>query len=138
MTPFELLHDYVSNHAFGLRPSTVECHYRPCIVLFVRATGCQDISTVNRSLINGFVDWLRLQELAPETKRSRRRGLLTLLQYAFDEGYLTDALYRIKKIQAPRRIPRAWSLTQVQQLLATAGELDGRPICRIPSSIWWT
>jgi integrase len=138
MTPMELLKDYIDNHDIGLRTSSIECHYRPAIVLFLRATNCQDVSTIDRNTVNGFVDWLRVQDLAQETKRSRRRGLLTLLQYAFDQGYLTDPLYRIKKIQVPRRMPRAWSIVQVQTLLETVEELDRPPICRIPAWLWWS
>ena len=138
MSPLQLLDYYVQNHEFGLKQNTIACHYRPAVVLFVRATACTDISAIDRDMVNRFVDWLRVQNLSPETKRSRRRGILTLLQYAFNEGLIANPLYRIKKIAAPRRTPRAWSIAQIQHLVTVIESMDRPAICRVPASLWWS
>ena len=138
MSPLHLLDHYVQNHEFGIRQNTISCHYRPAVVLFTRATGCTDVAQVNREMVNRFVDWLRAQNLSPETKRSRRRGMLTLLQYAFDEGILNEPLYRIKKIAVPRKSPVAWSMGQVQHLVSIVESMDRPDICRVPASLWWS
>lgn len=138
MSPLQLLDHYVQNHEFGIRENTISCHYRPAVVLFQRATGCTDVAAVNREMVNRFVDWLRAQNLSPETKRSRRRGMLTLLQYAFDEGILNEPLYRIKKIAVPRKSPVAWSMGQVQHLVSTIEAMDRQDICQVPAGLWWS
>lgn len=138
MSPLQLLDHYVSNHEFGIRSNTISCHYRPAVVLFTRATGCADVTAVNRETVNCFIDWLRVQNLSPETKRSRRRGMLTLLQYAFDEGILNEPLYRIKKIAVPKKSPVAWSMAQVQHLVSTIESMARPDICRVPAGLWWS
>jgi integrase len=139
MTPSNLLERYIANHEIGLAKSTIDCHYSPAVVLFQRATFCTDISTVNRDTFNKFVDWLKNQPIAPETKKSRRRGMLTLLAYAYDQGWCKDPLVRTRKISVPKRTPRAWSFAQVQHLVKTIDTMQNmRPVAGVPYCDWWS
>ena len=76
-------------------------------------------------------------DLSPWTVNSRRRAILTIWKYAHTKGHV-DHLWRdIPRMKEPKRIPEAWTLDELQKLLAATDKLEGRYPNGIPKSAFW-
>jgi len=75
--------------------------------------------------------------LAPATINSYRRMLLTLWQYAWRQGYCRTAPKQVERFRELRHAPRAWTLSQVSDLVLAAKREPGE-IADIPAGLWWS
>jgi len=64
------------------------------------------------------------------------RYLRMLLQAAFDDGLIERPPRRIKKLTEPKPRPEAWTVAEVERLLATASGLTGH-VGPAPRWLWW-
>ena len=77
-------------------------------------------------VVNAWLAQLRGAGMAPATRSSRRRVILTLWQAAADNDLAAEPRRRlIAKPRRQDRLVRAWSANEVCQLLAAAGRLSG-------------
>ena len=76
---------------------------------------------------------------APKTVNNNRSDLLTLWLFAHDRGYVSVGPRRLPKAKVPKRVPVAWTIGELGQILETTRRLTGkiRGTC-IPKSDWWT
>lgn len=98
------------------------------------------LSDLTPDLINAWLLDLRSRGQSPETRRSRRRIVITLWQAAADRGMADQPPRRL--IMQPRRVDRprkAWTQDEVQKLIHTAGGLNGRlGATGIDAASYWT
>lgn len=77
-----------------------------------------------RETLNPFIDWLLLNR-APDTAWGRRKDLLTLWKWAWEEGIVRRPPERIKTVRKPRRDPDAWTIDELRQLLLATNDMPG-------------
>ncbi len=94
------------------------------------------LDQIDEKLANSFLQDGK-GELRDETRKSRRRILLTLLRAASDDGYRDPPNARkIFSIAVRDRFPTAWTLDEVRKLLAAAKTSPG--YCgEIPAAKFW-
>lgn len=122
------LRDYAHTYAVarGLAPSSVKAH-RWAINSLAKYLGREpDRSDLARDTVNAWLFAELSRGLDPITVHFERRALLTLWRDAFEEGWCDVGPARIRKIKVPQRVPNAWTLEQIRQLLATIDGLRGR------------
>lgn len=118
----DLLGQYVA--ARHLRPRSVE-PLRAAVNVFshwlARPATTDDF---RRETLNQFIDWL-LASRSPDTAWGRRKDLLTLWRWSWEEGLIDRQPERIKAVTRPKRDPEAWTRDQVRQLLLATSEMPG-------------
>jgi len=72
---------------------------------------------------------------APATVNTRRYSLVALWQAAAEEG-LIGPPPKIPKLAEPERLPVAWTVSELERLIAYSGSLAG-DVGRIPRRYWW-
>ncbi|NQW46626.1 MAG: hypothetical protein HQ464_02540 [Planctomycetes bacterium] len=86
-------------------------------------------------------EWLRdyAQTAAPSTVRGKKAMLLAIWRAAADDGLCDPPTRRIRSIRrsAPRPLVEAWTLEEVEQLVAACRGLPRRHRCGLPRRQWW-
>lgn len=96
-----------------------------------------EVSDLNVDFVNHYLKTTR-DTLSPETRKGRRRLILTLWQAAADEGLLPDPPRRkIMAIKVPERLHRAWTAAEVSLLLVAAGQMRGYYDHGIARAAYW-
>jgi integrase len=137
MTLEDILALYVREHPYGISQGHADT-LRWSIRAWEKYAG-RRLSTadLNAQTLNAYLDWMR-EHRKPDTLRSRRGNLLTLWKYAFDEEIIDEAPRKVRKLRRTPRLPEAWSVAEVRQLIAAAADLPGvfwkTPIRR---ATWW-
>jgi len=108
-----------------LRPAT-RAFYKLKIIAFGRYLGrTAMVSDLNAATINRFI-LHRLEERSRETVRGERATLLALWQKAFDiGGHTDDRPGRVRSISKNLPPVVGWSLDELRNLLAIAGQMRG-------------
>ena len=73
---------------------------------------------------------------AAATTNSKRRAILTLWRSAAESGIISPP-GKVPRCPEPDRLPEAWTITEVERLLATARGLRGN-VGTIPRRFWWS
>lgn len=85
--------------------------------------------------------WLRdyATQAAPATVRSKRATILALWRAAADDRLCEPPTRRVRaqRRSAPRPVVEAWTIEEVEQLLAACQGLPRRHRCGLPRSVWW-
>ncbi|KKN11616.1 hypothetical protein LCGC14_1024770 [marine sediment metagenome] len=71
------------------------------------------------------------------TVNGKRRAILCLWRHAFEEGIVELLPRKVPILREPRRMPEAWTLSEVEQLLAAARRLSGK-VGEVERRDWWT
>ena len=75
---------------------------------------------------------------APATINSKRRSLLTIWRAMADEKLCPDPIMRkVPRAREPKKNPDAWTVEEVEQILARCQALGGT-VGNIPRCWWWT
>ena len=75
------------------------------------------------------------QSKAPETVRGRKAGITAVWNWLAEQSFVPHYNpNRLRKINLPDKIPRAWSLANVQSLLQGAAEVEGILDCGLLAS----
>jgi hypothetical protein len=85
--------------------------------------------------IQSFLVWLKSTHAAA-TCNSKRRQLLTLWRAAWRWGYLDQPPRDVPKLREPRRIPEAWTLAEIEQLVAHCRTINGY-IGHVAARYYW-
>lgn len=130
----ELLLTYTQ--ARSLRPRSVE-QLRVSINSYARFVGRRPATKdFRRELLNRFIDWL-LANRSPDTAWNKRKDLLTLWSFAWEEGLYRTRPERIKKVRKPRRDPDAWTKAELRQIVLATGDMPGVMRNGIPFSLFF-
>jgi len=70
------------------------------------------------------------------TANKTLRHVMALLRYAAEVGVLKTAVPKAVKLKEPRRLPEAWTVDQVQLILAETLREPGT-IATLPANRWW-
>ncbi len=125
---YGLLHD--------VRPETLR-QYRMAADLYERWAGgpipLQELDTQSVSA------WLRdyATSVRPYTVRSKKTQVLSLWRAAADEGLCEPPGRRIRSVRCARPVVQAWTLEEVETLLATCKRLPRWHQCGLRRSVWW-
>lgn len=127
----DLLEAYCANN-LNLRPSSEKqlCY---SVSSLCRWLDCEPrIDDLSAQQICG---WLKSRP--PKVTARRDRGnILCLLRYAHAEGLL-DSVPRVPRITLDRKAPQAWSVGDLEKLLAAAGNMPGMMRDLPLSKAWW-
>lgn len=122
------LRDYAHSYALahGLAVTSAKSH-RYALNSLARHLGREPHrDDLNRDTINAWLFAELSRGLDAHTVHSERRVLLALWRDAFEEGWCETAPARVRKIKIPQRVPNAWTMEQIRQLLTTIDSLRGR------------
>ena len=84
-------------------------------------------------------EWLRyLVQIgrSPATVNSKRRAVLTVWRHAFRKGHVDQPPRDVPKCHEPQRIPRAWTVAEVEALVAACRKEPGE-IAGIAARYYW-
>lgn len=137
MTLEDLLAQYVREHPYGISQGHADT-LRWSIRAWEKYAG-RRLSTadLNAQTLNAYLDWMR-EHRKPDTLRSRRGNLLTIWRYAFETGIVDDGPRQVRKLRRVPRLPEAWSVAEVSQLIQAAADLTGTFWkTSIGRAAWW-
>lgn len=79
------------------------------------------------------------QRVAPQTARSKRRQILALWRAAVDDGYADPValMRRVRPVRCPRVPPVAWTLDEIDRLVAACAGIPRWHRCGLRRSEWW-
>jgi integrase len=88
-------------------------------------------SDLNESTINRWLE--SVAQRCPDcTTRNRKRGITPVWNWLAQTGAVPFYNSRaLRKVKVEKRPPRAWSIAQVQQLLAGAADIKGTLLCGV-------
>jgi len=132
--------DYAEGYGLlrDVKPSTLE-QYQIVARTFERwAGGPVLLSDLDELLVSR---WLQAYSatVAAATVRAKRTTLLVLWRAAADDGLCRPPSRRIRAVRtsAPRTLVEAWTIDEVELLLAAARGLRRPHRCGLPRSTWW-
>lgn len=117
----DLLSSYV-----GCRESSGR--YRESLTRTVKkavSAGISSVAELKPEVVNKFLS--ELSTPSPTTKSNIRRELLTLWRWAYEQRLTDEPPLRVMRIRPATKPPQAWSLSELQRMLACA-EADETPI----------
>lgn len=85
-------------------------------------------------------EWLRdySATVAPHTVKGKKSMLLALWRAAADDGLCEEPrARRVRRVRVPEQVVTAWTLAEVEQLLAAAAGLPRRHRCGLRRAQWW-
>lgn len=85
--------------------------------------------------------WLAVysQTVAPQTARSKRRQILALWRSAVDDGLADPValMRRVRPVRCPHKAPVAWTLAELDCLIAACATIPRWHKCGLRRSEWW-
>jgi integrase len=91
---------------------------------------------ITESKLTAFLKHLAGLKLEGRTLNNRRQELLTILRYAWKKRYIREIPRDVPRMPQPRRTPAAWTIEEVNRLLAVSARTAGMiGSCR--ASDWW-
>lgn len=77
---------------------------------------------LRRKLFLAFLQWYGKQ-VQPSTVCNKRKDLLALWAFAYDEGWLRRPAYRIKRRSEPEKTPEGWTEEELRRILQACDSL---------------
>lgn len=135
MTLFDFLTDIYVPARLDLRPGSIE-QLAVAVRLLDQHLGRPVlVAELSTQIVRQFLVAYR-DQAAPATVNGKRRQLLTLWRFAHEEGHCPNAPGKIATMKEPQRLPEAWTITEVEALLAMCRALPGN-VGTIPRRHWW-
>ena len=104
------------------------CDYAACEVT---------LSQLSDDLLEGFVTWQIAAGRSPSTANGRFACILAEWRYAWRKKLVEELPRDCEKLPVPKRMPEAWSIEQMGQLLEACGRVE-EEISGIPARLFWT
>lgn len=128
---------YSCANVYAMQPGSV-AQLRYAARSFSRHLGhVATLSDLTPAAFNGWVDNLA-RCLAPATARTQRGSVLTLWRWAYDCSLVDAPPLRVRRLRAVRHCPEAWTMAEVNALIAATrtlrGSFRGGDLRR---SLWW-
>jgi len=118
------------------KPLTVEQHIIVIRRLCRHLCRAAMLTDLNDELIAAHLQWALQQGLARPTVNDARSYLLTLWRFAYKRKLVREWPL-VDKLREYRRLPKAWTTTELERLLSAAAATPGM-IERVPAGGWWT
>ena len=85
--------------------------------------------------VNRYLDWFRKLPRAPASVNKERNNLLAIWRFAARKRFV-DEWPDVDPDVEPKRIPQAWTNSQIFQLFAAIDQEPGH-VAAIPAHLWW-
>jgi integrase len=95
------------------------------------------MAELSDALVASFMAARRKLGDSPATVNNRRAHILSVWRFARDQRYVRTRPRRVPKIKEPIRIPRAWTVEQVESLLSHSRRLQGDFSNGVPKRLFW-
>lgn len=107
-----------------------------CVTVFSRWLGHEaELSDLTDQSLRAFLsDYSKTA--APSTVNSKRRQLLALWRFAWEESLVRDIYRKVRRMSESIDPPEAWTLPEVEVLIRTASRRKGR-VAALPAGAWW-
>lgn len=123
MLALDVLSQYVSTHPYGISDGSAD-QLRYSLSSLQDHCGIISTGIFDTDMLNGWIDSMR-ETHKPDTIRTQRGNILTLWRFAFREGIVSEQPLKIRRLRPIRRSVEAWTIAEVQQLIAAAKRLRG-------------
>lgn len=94
------------------------------------------LNDLREEVVTAFMGAILKDGNSPVTANGKANYLKTLARFAKRKGKITDDLSDVQKLRAPRRLPTAWTLAEMEKLIHGCRQTEGR-ICGVPAPAWW-
>jgi integrase len=132
----EFVRDYELNR--DLKAETVR-QIKMCATLFERWHGSPvRLVDLDERMLSEFLADYQRQGRSPATVRAKRTQLLALWRDAADQELCRAPTRRVRRVRVPYTPPTAWTIEEVDRLVATCATLQRWHPCGLRRSIWWS
>jgi integrase len=94
------------------------------------------LSDLNETTVAAFLAQTVAEGLTPTTANSRLRIIRTLYRFAKRKKFPVPDLEDVDKLPVPKRLPKAWTMAEMETLLAACDRMTGR-LMGVPESRYW-
>jgi integrase len=111
--------------------------YLHSIDTYSRFCGCDaTVDSLTDEMLERFMSWCKLSGMANTTCNTQRAHLLAIWNFAWKKRLTNEAHRDVPKYRVAKRVPEAWSVRQIEMILAAAAQTPGT-LCGIPACHWW-
>jgi integrase len=112
--------------------------YRTAVNRFAAFLGRDPmLSDLNETTVAAFLaDSVTSGGIGPVTANSRLRMLRTLHRFARRKKFPVPDLEDVDKLPVPKRLPKAWTMPELENLLSACADMPGR-LMGVPESRYW-
>ena len=131
---------YVADYGLwhDCRPETLR-QYAISVALFERwAGGPVPLEQLDAASVSAWIRDYAASGVAPNTVRSKRNHIVIMWRAAADDGLCELPTRRVRPVRVPLVPPVAWTLEEVQRLLAACQRLQRWHPCGLRRSQWWS
>lgn len=121
----------------AIRSESTKTHYRIAVKHLGLVLGRPSmVGDLTDDTIERFIVWcLNVRKLAPYTVKQRRGYLVALWNWLAKRG-LTPHWPTVEPVSVPRHVPEAWTLEELERLMAACRAARGH-IGDVRASLWW-
>ena len=132
----EFVRDYELNR--DLKVETVR-QIKMCAALFERWHGAPlKLTDLDERMLSEFLVDYQRQGRSPATVRAKRTQILALWRDAADQEFCRAPTRRIRRVRVPYTPPTAWTIEEVDRLVAACSQLKRWHPCGLRRSDWWS
>lgn len=132
----EFVRDYELNR--DLKAETVR-QIKMCATLFERWHGSPvRLVDLDERMLSEFLADYQRQGRSPATVRAKRTQLLALWRDAADQELCRAPTRRVRRVRVPYTPPTAWTIEEVDRLVASCATLQRWHPCGLRRSAWWS
>jgi integrase len=133
---WRFLHEFYKPNRLVGRPECSTKSYEYALKRLYRHIGRSvSVSELTDELVTDHMQWILNSGLAVASANNSRLHLLALWRYAYKKK-LIDTRPDVEKLPEPKRLPKAWAVAEVGQILEACREQKG-VISGIPAAKWW-
>jgi integrase len=119
------------------KPETLR-QYAISVALFERwAGGPVPLEQLDAASVSAWIRDYSASGVAPNTVRSKRNHVVIMWRAASDDGLCDLPTRRVRPVRVPWKPPVAWTLEEVDRLLAACDGLKRWHPCGLRRSAWW-
>ena len=109
-----------------IRSEKTKLHYYRALNAFAEMIGDKPrLSDLNRERIVKFMSWIRESRgICAETINCHRKNLVAIWQWAFNQK-LVNRLPMVERMPVPKRIPKAFTVNELERLMDACGRIRG-------------
>lgn len=112
--------------------------YRIAVRRLSQFAGCHvTLDQLSDELIERFMGWLVAMGRSPALANHYVRSLLAMWRFAFRKGLVATQPQDVTKLRLLKRMPEAWSLEELERILAACRKQEGDAIENVPANVWW-
>jgi integrase len=126
---------YLPRRLLGASPGTIQ-QYEIALNRFAVFIDREPLlSDLTEEVVSAFMADIVARGLSPVTANMRMMHLTILHRYAKRREYVSNLL-DVRKLKAPKRLPTAWTVGEVEKIVESARMARGRYF-GVPAGAWW-